>query len=153
MGAWGAGTYEVSLVVDGSGADCALKVLAASSQTAPVNGHCTSTATLVYMPTPPCTSPTANDAACSVTPGARHFFMLTLPGTPARVEVTLTRDGALLLQERLNLTYATTRPNGPVCPPTCYEGQSWLTVDGESSDAGSDGGEGGTEAVTEGPPG
>jgi hypothetical protein len=130
-GAWAPGTYELVLLVDGESASCALKVPAIPSPTSIVTGACTSRIGLELAPQPPCAGDagdaSAGDAGCAAGAGALQQ-VLTLPETPAHVDLTLTRDGRMLLQQAIAFAYATVQPNGPSCAPTCHEATAVVDV-------------------------
>jgi hypothetical protein len=135
-GRWTPGTYELALLVDGDSASCALQVPAMPSPTAILLGACTSTIDLELVPQAQCVANAgdAGDAAatgpdCAATAGALQQ-VLTLPGMPAEVVLTLTRDGHMLLQQTIALTYAPFQPNGPSCGPTCQVATAVVSVAG-----------------------
>jgi hypothetical protein len=130
-GGWAPGTYELALLVDGQSASCALKVPAMPSTGPLVTGSCTSTIGLTLAPEAQCTGDASDDTApgtnCAPNPGAFQQ-VLTLPGMPATVVLTLTRDGNMLVQQTIALTYADVHPNGPTCGPTCHEAGAVMVV-------------------------
>jgi hypothetical protein len=130
-GAWAAGTYELVLLVDGESASCALKVPAVPSPQNIVTGACTSSIGLVLSPQAQCAADAGDaasaDAGCAAGPGALEQ-VLTLPGMPVSVDLTLTRDGRMLLQQAIAFAYATVQPNGPSCAPTCHEATAVVDV-------------------------
>jgi hypothetical protein len=135
-GGWAPGTYELTLLVDGESASCALKVPAPPSPMGMVTGSCTSSIGLTLSPQAQCTADASADASddtwsgtdCAASANA-YKQVLTLPGMPLTVVVTMTRDGnMLLLQQTIALTYADVHPNGPSCGPTCHEAGSVVVV-------------------------
>jgi hypothetical protein len=132
-GGWKPGTYELTLLVDGDSSSCALKVPAMPSPTATVAGACTATMTFDLAPQAQCLADAgdadASTADCAATAGALQQ-VLTLPGMPLTVVLTLTRDGNMLVQQTIALTYADVHPNGPSCGPTCREAGAVVDVPG-----------------------
>jgi hypothetical protein len=130
-GGWAPGTYELTLLVDGQSASCALKVPAMPSTGPLVTGSCTSTIGLTLAPEAQCTGDASVDAAwstdCAASAGAFQQ-VLTLPGMPATVVLTMVRDGNMLVQQTIALTYADVHPNGPSCGPTCHEATAVMVV-------------------------
>jgi hypothetical protein len=134
-GAWAPGTYELALLVDGQSASCALKVPAMPSATGIVTGSCTSSIGLTLSPEAQCSGDASADAsdetssgtACAASANA-YQQVLTLPGMPLTVVVTMTRDANMLLQQTIALTYADVHPNGPSCGPTCHEAGAVVVV-------------------------
>jgi hypothetical protein len=118
-GAWAPGTYEIVLLVDGESASCALKVPAMPSPTSIVTGACTSSLGLDLVPQAQCAADAVVGTDCATGPGALQQ-VLTIPGTPASVDLTVTRDGRVLLQRAISFAYTTFQPNGPSCAPTCH---------------------------------
>jgi hypothetical protein len=134
-GRWAPGTYELALLVDGQSASCALKVPAMPSTGPLAPGSCTSTIGLTLAPEAQCTGDASADGSDDTTPvtdcaaSAGAFQqVLTLPDMPATVVLTLTRDGNLLVQQTIALTYADVHPNGPSCGPTCHEAAAVMVV-------------------------
>jgi hypothetical protein len=72
------------------------------------------TVTLLIPGEPPRVAECAPADVC----GGRVFFA----GVTARqVEIEITGEGGLRLRREVSLTYATSRPNGPDCPPVCLQ--------------------------------
>jgi hypothetical protein len=132
-GGWKAGTYELTLLVDGNSSSCALKVPAKPSPTAILAGACTATLTFDLAPQAQCLADAgdvdASPSDCASTAGALKQ-VLWLPGMPAMVVLTLARDGNMLVQQTIALTYADMHPNGPSCGPTCQETGAVVDVPG-----------------------
>jgi hypothetical protein len=146
-GAWTPGTYELAVALDdgtGGSASCALQVPAAPSPTSPINASCTSEIGLTFLGDSQCRTLTSDsgDAVsgeCLPVPG--HFHQeLSLPGTPSRVALTLSRDGHVLLQTTVNLAYQNFYPNGPQCGGSCQEASTTLLVGADRGDGGVDSG-------------
>jgi hypothetical protein len=146
-GAWVSGTYELTIDLGGAMASCALAVPDSPSATGVVSAACTSRLTLDFAADTQCqagpsTGSGPNSAVsetCTPVPG--HFHQtLTVPGTPANVALTLTRDGHSLLDTSVALTYQTAQPNGPACDPTCHQAAAQLSVPAETGDAGAESG-------------
>jgi len=67
------------------------------------------------------------DEACRPVP--EHFVLQAhVEGTPPTLELRLTRDEAVLLEQVLTPSYETTRPNGPDCGPVCQEATLDVTL-------------------------
>jgi len=48
--------------------------------------------------------------------------------TPAKVQLVLRRDGAVVLDQTLQPTYTTSRPNGPDCEPVCTQANQAVMI-------------------------
>lgn len=59
------------------------------------------------------------------------LVLVTFPGTPVEVQVTLTKEGSALIEETYVPEYASWSPNGPDCPSTCEAASqdSYIVVD------------------------
>jgi hypothetical protein len=142
-GAWTAGTYELALVIDGNPASCALQLPAAPSPTSILAASCTSQISLDLQAETQCHALPSDGSAvgegCTPVPG--HFFQtLSLPGTPARVELTLSRDSQVLLETTVNLAYQDFYPNGPECGGSCQEASATVSIGADVGDGGVDSG-------------
>jgi hypothetical protein len=138
-GAWTPGTYELDLVVDGASASCALAVPAAPSPTSAIEASCTSQIGLTFLAETQCYSLPSDGSVvgegCSPVPGQFHQ-LLSLPGTPARVALALSRDGKALFDKTLDLSYQDFYPNGPQCGGACREASATVSVVGDVGDGG-----------------
>lgn len=64
----------------------------------------------------------------SCTPIAGQYTLrVGVSGTPATLDLALTRDGSALVDETVNLMYTATRPNGEGCDPLCHQASTALT--------------------------
>ena len=70
-----------------------------------------------------CTEMRSGDAVSqSCTPLEGRFALsLSIQGTPAAFDLELRRDGQVLVDERIDLEYESSRPNGPDCEPLCRQ--------------------------------
>jgi hypothetical protein len=69
-------------------------------------------------------------------PNGRFEQVITIRGTPAQVGVTLKSGAAVVGQRTFQLTYTSSRPNGPGCDPLCKQsGQTWELA-GQGADGG-----------------
>lgn len=85
---------------------------------------------LVYQRTS-CTTTTGSGGSVSQTcdPLAGQFeARLTLPGTPARVQVVQRTAAGPIVVRELAPVYRDSRPNGPGCPPICRQAAVELEV-------------------------
>lgn len=116
--AWGAGSYEFNVSLDG------------------VTTTCTAN-----LPLPPCgtadpvtCSPDTNqvvivDTGCFQAPDLQGFAGLEiLPPNPKTMTLRISRDGSPLLEKSWTPSYRESRPNGEDCPPTCLLARTTLTV-------------------------
>ena len=106
-GPWQPGSYSFALVVDG----------------APIS--CTGS-----LPLPACDAgpPLTCDvpgrvqigaSGCALPPDQHGFSDIRIISGPARVELTIARDGETLHEGVLTPTYVESQPNGPGCEPIC----------------------------------
>ncbi len=132
-GGWKPGTYELTLLVDGDSSSCALKIPSMPSPTGTIAGECTSSIVFELAPRPQCLADAGDGDAsaqdCAPGPGALQQ-VLTLPGMPLQLVLTLSRDGSTLVQQTIGLTYGMVEPNGPSCGPTCLEAGAVVVVAG-----------------------
>lgn len=126
---WAAGEYALALSVDGNEVSCAYTW----PTTPPANGgalsvQCSPAVTLSVEPETECKETTHGDAvsqSCTPIPG-QFTQRLTIQGTPARVDVVLRRDGAVLGERSFTPQYQTWYPNGEDCGPACRgDTQDW----------------------------
>ncbi|HEX2880085.1 MAG TPA: hypothetical protein VHO25_11200 [Polyangiaceae bacterium] len=59
----------------------------------------------------------------------RHELTISAYAKPTQLSLTLSRDGAQLINESRTLSYITSRPNGPDCEPECDQAQVDLTFE------------------------
>jgi hypothetical protein len=81
-------------------------------------------------------TPTAKSQTC--TPNGRFEDVITIPGTPALVSVTLKSGGVIVGQRDFQPAYTSARPNGPGCDPVCRQSTQTWEVGGLDVDAGGD---------------
>ena len=53
---------------------------------------------------------------------------LRISGTPAHVEIEVSRNGTVELSTAVTPSYVTTNPNGPDCGPTCTQASVKVTI-------------------------
>lgn len=115
-GAWQPGAYVFAFTVDGAAVRCSgslpLKPCdAGPSLVCDVEGR-------VQI----------GESGCALAADAQGFSDVQIHGSPAQVEVSLTRDGQELSRAALTPTYAESRPNGPGCEPVCRGASAKLAV-------------------------
>jgi hypothetical protein len=106
-GIWRPGRYLVDVRADGVSSSCE-----------------------VTLPLAPCGTPSSTctgqrswilgESGCAL-PASQHSIsgISFSSSTPATVEVTVSRDGRQLAGQSFTPSYASSRPNGPDCEPTC----------------------------------
>jgi hypothetical protein len=65
---------------------------------------------------------------CTPIPG-KFTGRLAVDGTPARVDLTLSRDGAPVLVETAEPLYEDVYPNGPECDAVCRQASFEYTLE------------------------
>ncbi|XYH95022.1 hypothetical protein ACMHYB_45555 [Sorangium sp. So ce1128] len=126
---WAAGDYTLELAVDGDKVSCAYSW----TNTPTVGGgglfvQCSPTVAVSIDAVTTCTDTRrGNSVSRSCTPVPGQFTqLLTIRGTPARVDVVARRDGALLGERSFTPEYRTSYPNGEGCEPACRgDAQDW----------------------------
>lgn len=120
-------SYEVTLLVDDREVTCATPELAGSTNfsTLPCSDPQVS---IDHGPLVDCTETRTADAVSqSCTPNGKFAQNINLPGTPARVVVTLVEASGATFEQTFDLQYVTSHPNGPDCPPTCRQADAeWV---------------------------
>ena len=79
--------------------------------------------------------PGVSGGECLPVPG-QFYMTLALAGTPQRVSVSLTLNGAELATDSLTLNYRSFFPNGPACGGACQGASAELTISSTIADAG-----------------
>ncbi len=105
LGGWPDGTYRVEVTTDGERIACEVDI----PRECELRPRCTGDGPWFV-----------NESGCARDPDARairgvSFFRYE----PSSVEVAVYRGSRRLGGDRYAPTYATTRPNGPECEPTC----------------------------------
>jgi hypothetical protein len=59
------------------------------------------------------------ESGCALPPEQHGFADIMVPGSPAKLELTITRDGQQLYAGGITPTYVESQPNGPGCEPIC----------------------------------
>ena len=71
------------------------------------------------------------ESGCALPPEQQGFSELQIGVPPAAsVKITVSRDGAELVQKTLAPQYKTSRPNGPDCEPVCQSASESLMIPG-----------------------
>ncbi|WP_437679677.1 hypothetical protein [Sorangium sp. So ce131] len=126
---WAPGDYELEITVDGDVVACAYSWTGTSPSGQLVSAQCGSSAISVEVhPVTTCTETRRGDAVSqSCVPVAGQFTQgISIPGTPARVDVTERRGGVLLGERSFTPRYKTWYPNGEGCEPGCrVDEQEW----------------------------
>lgn len=69
-----------------------------------------------------------SESGCAL-PAAEHSLpSISIRGEPARVRLTVSRDGTQLAAEEMTPQYRTMRPNGPECEPVCRQASAKVTL-------------------------
>ena len=129
---WPDGVYQLEVALDDVTGGCAFTL----PDDLPVSGSVTSIpclegAELGIQQRYECTTRREGDAvsqSCAPVPD-RYELTLSAYATPEQLTLSLARDGTRILDETRELTYATTRPNGPDCSPECRQADVELTLD------------------------
>ncbi|WP_438035572.1 hypothetical protein [Sorangium sp. So ce204] len=126
---WAAGEYTLELAVDGNAVSCAYSW----TNTPNVGGsgvfvQCSPTVSVSVNAVEICTETRRGGGvsqSCVPAPG-QFTQQLAIRGTPARVDVVVRRDGALLGERSFTPAYRTWYPNGEDCGPGCrQDAQDW----------------------------
>jgi hypothetical protein len=91
------------------------------------------------LPLPPCSSAggatcsesgvSIGESGCALGSSSHSLLNLSFSGsTPAKVELTIKRDGAEVAQQSFTPEYKTFTPNGPGCEPTCTNAEVSLAL-------------------------
>ncbi|AUX40937.1 hypothetical protein SOCE26_023390 [Sorangium cellulosum] len=126
---WAPGDYALEITVDGEVVSCAYSWTGTSPPGQLVSAQCSSRAVSVEVhPVTTCTETRRGDAvsqSCVPVPG-QFTQGISISGTPARVDVTERRDGAVLGERSFTPGYRTWYPNGEGCEPGCrVDEQEW----------------------------
>ena len=106
-GTWPAGSYRIEVTADGATGACDVR-----------------------LPLPACGTPASScsgtrawilgESGCALPTDQHAISGINFDGTtPTRIDVAVSRDGRQLAAQSFTPTYATLRPNGPDCDPTC----------------------------------
>ena len=68
------------------------------------------------------------ESGCALPPAEHSLPQIALPGGPARVKVTISRDGNAIGSQELSPAYRTVAPNGPECGPVCRQASAVITL-------------------------
>jgi hypothetical protein len=109
-----AGQYTVVIDADGQQTTCqATLPFAGCSSAAP----CSSGDVLLGL------------SGCALPTDQHSIIGLQLPSKhPARVVVTIQRDGQPVASQGFDVTYQTSRPNGPECEPVCSQASATMNT-------------------------
>lgn len=126
---WAAGEYALDLSMDGNEVSCAYSW---TNTPQPGGGgvfvQCGPTVTVSIDPSTRCTETSDGDSVsqfCTPIPG-QFKQLLTIQGTPARVDVVVRRDGAVVGERSFTPKYQISYPNGEGCGPACRgDTQDW----------------------------
>lgn len=126
---WAPGEYALDLSVDGAEVSCAYTW----TNTPQVGGggvfvQCSPAVTVSVDPVTRCTVTSDRDSvsqSCTPIPG-QFTQRITVQGTPARVDVVVQRDGAVVGERSFTPAYEKLYPNGEACGPVCrQDAQDW----------------------------
>jgi hypothetical protein len=109
---WEPGMYSVDIDADGKKITCTTQIpLVGSSPSS-----CNDASVLLGV-------------SGSALPEAQHALSdLIFKNTPAKVTVTMSRDGAMVITKDFAPTYKKSQPNGPGCEPICNNASDSLQV-------------------------
>lgn len=68
------------------------------------------------------------ESGCALPAGDHGFAGIRVPGRPARVELTIARDGQQIGAGVFTPNYVESRPNGPGCEPVCTSGTARIEL-------------------------
>lgn len=115
---WRAGMYRFEIDVDGQVTTCEGSLPLRACSAGP-SLRCTPAGDRVSI----------GESGCALPPEQHGFSELRVGAPPARsVKVTVTRDGAKLVEQTLAPQYRTVQPNGPSCPPICRQASETLVI-------------------------
>ncbi|WP_438020557.1 hypothetical protein WMF18_16425 [Sorangium sp. So ce315] len=126
---WAPGEYALNLSVDGEEVSCAYTW----TNTPQAGGggvfvQCSPTVAVSIDPVTRCTVTSDRDSvsqSCTPIPG-QFTQRITVQGTPARVDVAVQRDGAVVGERSFTPAYQSLYPNGEDCGPVCrQDAQDW----------------------------
>jgi hypothetical protein len=106
--------YSVDIDADGKKSTCTTKLPLSASDPAP--SSCTDASVQLGV-------------SGSALPAAQQGLVgLNFTSAPAKVTVTVTRDGAMIGTKDFSPTYKKSQPNGPDCEPTCNNASVALPI-------------------------
>ena len=132
-GAWIDGAYEISVRADDQAAETCKFRIPEQLPDAPGKGDflsCGNGVRFNIVSQAQCQQ-ACNANACwqSCTPIPGKFdARLVITGTPARIELTLVRDGQAILEEKLEPAYQDVYPNGDECGGACRQASLDFTI-------------------------
>ena len=110
---WAQGKYTVELTIDGKPCTC--------EATLPLDASSKSTCTLPEVQ--------LGLSGSALPVGEQGLVGLVFTSQPAKIDVTVKRDGATLGQPAsFTPAYKTSQPNGPECGPTCTNASDTLKL-------------------------
>jgi hypothetical protein len=114
---WPAGDYEFALVLDGDTTTCTGALPLPACGTSALT--CTPASDRIMI----------SESGCALAADAHGFAGFQInPPNPTAVNLTISRDGSVLVEQSWNPEYQTSQPNGPGCAPTCTSARDELTV-------------------------
>jgi hypothetical protein len=118
---WNTPPFKVELDVDGRPVSC--PVLAPEK----LSGTCGDAIRIERREQSDCREVrTAAAVSEACTRNGRFALVATLPGTPARIGVTVKSGETVVGQRTFEMSYTEWRPNGPDCDPLCRQSsQTW----------------------------
>jgi hypothetical protein len=130
-GAWEAGEYALRIAFDGGEHACSFTI----PDALPSGGNvgeidCTPGANVYFYQETTCTEHSdgySSSQSCTPVPD-QYYLQASIYGTPATVQVVLSREGATLVDTENDLAYSESRPNGPDCEPLCRQATLELIV-------------------------
>ncbi len=122
---WQDGDYVVELSLEGAVSSCAFSI----PEDLPARGQDTSLDCGYLSQLAACREVRTSDAisqVCEPIEG-EYELRLTAWSEPSSLELTLTRDGDVVLEHSKKLVYRESTPNGPECAPVCRNASVELT--------------------------
>jgi hypothetical protein len=123
------GTHVLTVTADGATASCTFSV---PGQTSAGGGtfqpQCPPPILAAITRAQSCTTTqTSTTSSVQCTPIPDHFAEeISISGAPVTLHVSLTVNGAVVLDRTTTPSYVATRPNGPGCEPLCHQASaSW----------------------------
>lgn len=111
---WEPGTYSVNIDADGKQITCTATLPLSATDAEP--SSCSDKSVQLGV-------------SGSALPAAEHSLSeLSFTSMPARVKVTVTRDGMIVGDKEFTPTYEKSQPNGPDCEPTCNSASGSLPL-------------------------
>jgi hypothetical protein len=104
---WGTGDYVFSFTLDGRAVTCtgALPLKECGEASMSCDGD----------------DVMITESGCALLPEAHGFGNVYIASSPTKIQVKVTRNGAVLMDKKMTPRYRDTHPNGAQCEPQCRQ--------------------------------